>query len=265
MRASLSDQPIGRGGAGKPVLSLWAGRRCRRLQWRRCPVLLACFGGGPDQAHTGQDGRQRQRKRDHGLPRARWRPHRGRGASCEDDEILIAKAGGQVLRIETGAKLRPVPTGAAGMVGGVKVEAGDRVVCAVKAAGTSLLTVHASGMGLAVPSPSTRSRPGHGRRTVGPDRQAGQVPRRRGRPGRLSEPDRRDRAVYRPWRCLPDHGAGQPVAPASHELASVPAPRPGGNAPRPSFMDGGINILSLRHGPGPGCVVPVGVPARPLR
>ena len=55
------------------------------------------------------------------------------------------------MRIETGAKLRPVPTGAAGMVAGVKLDAGDRVVFAVKAEGTSLLSVHASGMGLAVP------------------------------------------------------------------------------------------------------------------
>jgi DNA gyrase/topoisomerase IV subunit A len=37
------------------------------------------------------------------------------------------------------------------MVAGVNLDAGDRVVCAVKAEGTSLLSVHASGMALAVP------------------------------------------------------------------------------------------------------------------
>ena len=37
------------------------------------------------------------------------------------------------------------------MVAGVKLDRGDRVVCAVKVEGTSLLTVHVTGMGLAVP------------------------------------------------------------------------------------------------------------------
>jgi DNA gyrase subunit A len=37
------------------------------------------------------------------------------------------------------------------MVAGVKLDRGDRVVCAVKAEGTSLLTVHVTGMALAVP------------------------------------------------------------------------------------------------------------------
>ncbi|HET9061536.1 MAG TPA: DNA gyrase subunit A, partial [Acidimicrobiales bacterium] len=68
----------------------------------------------------------------------------------EDDDILIAKAGGQVLRLETGTKLRPVPTGAAGMVAGTKLDAGDRVVSASKAHGAVVINLHANGMGLCV-------------------------------------------------------------------------------------------------------------------
>jgi DNA gyrase subunit A len=82
----------------------------------------------------------------------------------EEDEIMIAKANGQLLRIETSTKLRPVPTGAAGMVAGVKLEAGDRVAGAVKVEGSSLLTVHTNGMGLAV---SLAEYPVKGRATAG--------------------------------------------------------------------------------------------------
>jgi len=71
-------------------------------------------------------------------------------AHGEDDEILIAKAQGKVLRIETGAKLRPVPSASAGTVSGVKLDPGDRVVDATTVHGNSLLCVHSTGMALAV-------------------------------------------------------------------------------------------------------------------
>jgi DNA gyrase subunit A len=72
-------------------------------------------------------------------------------AHGEDDDILIAKALGQVLRIETGSKLRPVATAAAGTVAGVKVDSDDRVVSALVAEGTSVLSLHDSGRALRVP------------------------------------------------------------------------------------------------------------------
>jgi DNA gyrase subunit A len=43
-----------------------------------------------------------------------------------------------------------VPTGAAGTVAGTALDPGDRVVAATKAEGTSLLSIHQSGMALAV-------------------------------------------------------------------------------------------------------------------
>ena len=152
VRATLSDQPIGRNGAGKPVLSLLG------------PDRIAAVFSGDDAPYYLLVSASGQVKR---LPAKTIANANAGGVICcrvpdgdrivavvpheGDDEILLAKAAGQVLRIETGAKLRPVPTGAAGMVAGVKLDAGDRVVFAVKAEGTSLLSVHASGMGLAVP------------------------------------------------------------------------------------------------------------------
>jgi DNA gyrase subunit A len=68
----------------------------------------------------------------------------------EDDEIVIGKAFGQVLRIETGAKLRPVATAAAGTVAGVKVDPDDRVVSAALTTGDFLLSLHESGRALRV-------------------------------------------------------------------------------------------------------------------
>jgi DNA gyrase subunit A len=68
----------------------------------------------------------------------------------EEDEILIGKANGQVLRMETGSKLRPVATAAAGTVAGVKVDRDDRVVSAAVATGDYLLSVHESGRALRV-------------------------------------------------------------------------------------------------------------------
>ena len=43
-----------------------------------------------------------------------------------------------------------MPTGAAGTVAGVNLDSGDRVVAATKAEATSLLSIHESGMALAV-------------------------------------------------------------------------------------------------------------------
>jgi DNA gyrase/topoisomerase IV subunit A len=67
-----------------------------------------------------------------------------------NDEILLAKAGGQILRLETGERLRAVPTPAAGTVAGVKVDPGDRVVDAVTVTGDRLVSLQESGLGLVV-------------------------------------------------------------------------------------------------------------------
>ncbi len=152
VRATLSDQPIGRNGPGRPLLT---------------PLghdAVAAVFGGADAAYYLLISAGGQVKR---IPATTVANASAAGTTCcrvpegdrivavvaheDDDEILIAKAGGQVLRLETGAKLRPVPTGAAGMVAGVKVDAGDGVVSAVRAEGDSLLNLHASGMALAVP------------------------------------------------------------------------------------------------------------------
>jgi DNA gyrase subunit A len=151
VRATLSDQPVGRNGAGRPALSLSG------------PDRVAAVFSGDDAAYYLLVSARGQVKR---LPATTIANANPSGITCcrvpegdrivavvphaADDDILIAKAHGQLLRIETGARLRPVPTGAAGMVAGPRVDAGDRVVCAVKAEGTSLLNVHASGMALAV-------------------------------------------------------------------------------------------------------------------
>ena len=152
VRATLSDQPIGRNGPGRPVLSLLGGDAVvAAFSGEDAPFYLLVSAGG-------------QLKR---IPAATVANANASGTTCcrvpegdrvvvvvpheSDDEILIAKAGGQVLRIETGAKLRPVPTGGAGMVVGVKLDAGDRVVSAVRATGESLLNLHAFGLALAVP------------------------------------------------------------------------------------------------------------------
>ena len=187
LRVNLSDQPVTRSGTGKPVGSLPG------------PDRIAAAFSGEDAPYYLLVSARGQVKR---LPARTIANANASGIACcrvpdgdrivavvphdDDDEILIAKAGGQVLRIETGTKLRPVPTGVAGMVAGVKLEGEDRVVCAVKAEGTSLLSVHASGMVLAVALGEypVKGR-AHGRRAVGPDGPAGEVPRRRGCPGGL--------------------------------------------------------------------------------
>ncbi len=151
VRATLSDQPIGRTGPGRPLLS---------------PLgqdTIAAVFSGEDAAYYLLVSAGGQVKR---IPATTVTNASAAGTTCcrvpegdrivavvahgGDDEILIAKAGGQVLRLETGAKLRPVPTGAAGMVAGVKVDSGDGVVSAVRAEGESLLNLHASGLALAV-------------------------------------------------------------------------------------------------------------------
>jgi DNA gyrase/topoisomerase IV subunit A len=152
VRATLSDQPIGRTGPGRPLLSLLG----------RDAVVVAFSGeDAPFYLLVSAEGQVKR------IPATTVANASASGTTCcrvpdgdrivavvaheSDDEILIAKAGGQVLRLETGAKLRPVPTGGAGMVVGVKVDAGDRVVSAVRAEGESLLNLHTSGLALAVP------------------------------------------------------------------------------------------------------------------
>ncbi len=152
VRATLSDQPVGRNGAGRVVLSLMGRDRVAAVfsgEDAGYYLIVSAFGQvkripATTVANANAGGIACCRVPD-GDRIVAVVPHEG------DDEILIAKATGQVLRLETGAKLRPVPTGAAGTVAGVKLGAGDRVVCAVKADGISLLNVHASGMALAVP------------------------------------------------------------------------------------------------------------------
>ena len=152
VRASLSDHTVARSGAGKLALALTKDDRLAAVfSGDDAPYYLLVSAGGAVKRIPGKTiGNANAAgiiccKVPEGDRLVAVVPH------DDQDEVLIAKAGGQVLRIETGARLRPVPTGAAGMVAGVKLEAGDRVVCAVKAEGTSLLTVHVSGMGLAVP------------------------------------------------------------------------------------------------------------------
>jgi DNA gyrase subunit A len=175
VRVNLSEQSIGRSGPGKPVVALvGADRVAAAFCGDDAPYYLVVSAGG-------------QVKR---LPARTVANASAGGVLCcrvpeddcivavvphdEQDEIFIAKAAGQVLRIETGPKLRPVPTGAAGMVAGVKTELGDRVVGAVKVQGSSLLSVHVSGMALVVP---VADYPLKGRGTAGvqsamPDRPA---------------------------------------------------------------------------------------------
>ena len=151
-RVSLADTPISRSGSGKNVVALNTG-----------DAVAAAFADSESPyyllvSERGQIKRIPAQTIDRASPT---------GVLCcrvpdgdrivaavphsENDEILIAKAGGQVLRIETGTKLRPVPTGAAGMIAGTKLDAGDKVITAVVAEGVSLVTLHETGMALAVP------------------------------------------------------------------------------------------------------------------
>jgi DNA gyrase subunit A len=154
VRASLSEHPVSRSGAGRAVAAL--GRSDR--------AVAAFSGDDADYYLLVSAGGQLKR-----LPARTLANASGVGMLCcrvpdgdhlvavvphgEQDELLLAKAGGQVLRLETGAKLRPVPTAAAGMVAGVKLEPGDRVVSATRAEGGALVNFHATGMALAVPLP----------------------------------------------------------------------------------------------------------------
>jgi len=149
-RVSLSDQPVVGSGAGRPLVHLTADAVVAAFAGPDAPFYLLVTAGG-------------QIKR---VPAGTLAGAHGDGMVCcrvpagdrvvavvpheEDDHILIARAHGKVLRIETGAKLRPVPTAAAGTVAGVKLDAGDRVVGAARAVGQSVLSVHRSGMAIAV-------------------------------------------------------------------------------------------------------------------
>ena len=151
VRATLSDQPIGRTLPVGRCCPCWAGTLSSPLSAGRTPPST-CWSQPAASSNA-------YRPRPSPTPTLRAPPGRVPEGDRvvvvvpheSDDEILIAKAGGQVLRIETGAKLRPVPTGGAGMVVGVKLDAGDRVVSAVRATGESLLNLHAFGLALAVP------------------------------------------------------------------------------------------------------------------
>ncbi len=164
-RVSLSDHPLGRSGPGRRAVSL-----------ARDDHAVAAFSG-EDAPYYLLVSAQGQLKR---LPGRALANASATGMLCcrvpdgdrlvavvphgEEDHVLLAKAGGQVLRLETGARLRPVPTPGAGMVAGVKVEEGDRVVAACAADGTSVLNVHAGGMGLRV---ALEEYPLKGRATAG--------------------------------------------------------------------------------------------------
>ncbi|MGI8492282.1 MAG: DNA gyrase C-terminal beta-propeller domain-containing protein, partial [Acidimicrobiales bacterium] len=155
-RATLSDQPVARSGAGRPMIALDAGDE-----------VVAAFAGGQQEGEEEYyllvtAGGQVKRLAATALATA----HASGSVCCRvpegdrivavvahgpDDQILIGKAHGQVLRIETGAALRPVATPSAGTIAGVRVGAGDRVVSAAVAAGSSVLSVHRSGMALRAP------------------------------------------------------------------------------------------------------------------
>jgi DNA gyrase subunit A len=150
-RTTLTDLPVTRSGAGRPLIPL-----------ARHDRVVAAFSG-PDAAFYLLVTAAGQVKR---LPARTLGSATPGGIVCcrvpdgdrivavvahsADDEILLAKAGGQVLRLETGDRLRAVPTAAAGTVAGVKVDPGDRVVDAVTVTGDRLVSLQESGLGLVV-------------------------------------------------------------------------------------------------------------------
>jgi DNA gyrase subunit A len=152
VRVSLSDNAQAKGGPGKSVVAL-----------AKDDSIVSAFSGRDAPYYLLVSARGQLKR----LPSKTIANASATGTLCckvppddrivavvphdEDDEILLAKARGQVLRLETGARLRPVPTAAAGMVAGIKVDTGDRVVFAAKAEGSSLLTLHVTGMALCVP------------------------------------------------------------------------------------------------------------------
>jgi DNA gyrase subunit A len=149
-RVPLSDHQVSRSGPGRPIVAARSG-----------DSLVGAFAG--DAAYYLLVTERGQIKR---LPRTTLEAAHPGGITCcrvpdgdrivavvahgEDDEIVIGKANGQVLRIETGTKLRPVATAAAGTVAGVKLDADDRVVSAAVATGEFLLSLHESGRALRV-------------------------------------------------------------------------------------------------------------------
>jgi DNA gyrase/topoisomerase IV subunit A len=156
-RAALSDHPVsgaggGSGAGGRPVVDPGADRLVAAFAGADAAYYLLVTAGGfikripartIENAHVDGIVCCRVPEGDRIVAVV---PH------GEDDEILIAKAQGKVLRIETGTKLRPVPSAGAGTVAGVKLDPGDRVVGATIAVhGTTLLNIHSTGMALAVP------------------------------------------------------------------------------------------------------------------
>jgi DNA gyrase subunit A len=153
-RAALTGQVVSRSGAGRPLVD--PGRRDRLVSAFAGPdapfYLVVTAGGQIKRMAAATIGQATET----GTICCRV-PAGDRVVAVvphgDDDEILLAKAGGQVLRIETGARLRPVATAAAGTVAGIKVDDGDRVVTATRVAPGSadaLLSVHETGMALAV-------------------------------------------------------------------------------------------------------------------
>jgi DNA gyrase subunit A len=150
-RTTLGDLPVTRSGAGRPLVPL-----------ARHDRVVAAFAG-PDAAYYLLVTAAGQVKR---LPARTLESATPGGIVCcrvpagdhivavvphgANDEILLAKAGGQILRLETGERLRAVPTPAAGTVAGVKVDPGDRVVDAVTVTGDRLVSLQESGLGLVV-------------------------------------------------------------------------------------------------------------------
>jgi DNA gyrase subunit A len=144
-RAPLSDHQIAKSGPGRPIVAPRTGDDLVGAFAGEAPYYLLVTSRGQikrlpsatlDAAHPGgiiccrvPDGDRIVAVVPHG----------------EDDEIVIGKANGQVLRLETGSKLRPVATAAAGTVAGVKVDADDRVVSAAVATGEFLLSLHETG------------------------------------------------------------------------------------------------------------------------
>lgn len=62
----------------------------------------------------------------------------------EDDAVILSSAAGQALRLEM-SKIRPVQSGNAGGVAGMKLAGGDNVVFASRAVGENLLVIHEEG------------------------------------------------------------------------------------------------------------------------
>jgi DNA gyrase/topoisomerase IV subunit A len=149
IRSGLSELPVNRSGAGQVLFSLERGEELAAVATDDGPFFLVVTSGGGIKrfsaetiAKAGPAGITCCRVPD-GETVVTVVPH------DEPDDILLAKASGHVLRIEVG-KLRPVSGGAAGVVAGVKVEAGDRVVSAARVEGGTTVLVHRGGHGICI-------------------------------------------------------------------------------------------------------------------